>query len=667
MKEFRRIIGAILLVALLGSGSVAGAEPTAADHSEETMLMFVGETLPVVTVASRYPESPATAPAMVTVIGREEIRQRGYQTLAEALADQPGFFMAAGGRGTVPYLRGLRDSVLFLYDGVPITTDVTKNFAALDREISLAAVERIEIVRGPGSVLWGADAFAGVVNIVPRRGQRQAAEFSAGLLGGTQDLHGASLSWGQSRGRWDAFLALSGTRERFYADDYTAADQTGSETLDYSDYAELVGTLNFADWLRVSGRWSDFTRRYSMENDNRDLRWAGAKQAPFSQLKITASKAKGSSHYTLSGFLQTMDYQVRDADIERRQKNQVTHLELLWDKRFFNRGLFTLGASWRENRVKGAVVHDGFLPDLLAPEEPLFIPQAVQEDFSNRLLSAFSQFRYQLGKGEWWAGLRLDDHSQYERSISYSFGLHQPLTDNLRFKAAYGTAFRSPYSSQLFDNETFDPERISTASTQLAWTPGSGHALELTLFYSQLENHRSEDPYGGLSISSDRESYGVELAGRLRLADPLHLQANVFLHGDDGGVEQYHEVAYFVRPDGSRIPVFVGNWDEPIDQGPDWLANLGLNWQLGAAHNLFLSARIGGSYAYSYNKGSVEGSYDHPLLLDLYYRRPGFFTGRDSFSLRVTNLLDRDYQQADVFGPIAGPPLQASLLWQLQF
>ena len=152
-------------LALLLSVAVAPA----AAAPEETLLMFVGETAPVVTVASHSPETATNAPAMVTVVSREQIEANGYHTLAQLLADQSGFYIASGGRGSVPYLRGVRDSVLFLYDGVPLTTDVTKSFAPLDSEISLAAVDRVEIVRGPGSVLWGPDAFVGVVNIVPRR------------------------------------------------------------------------------------------------------------------------------------------------------------------------------------------------------------------------------------------------------------------------------------------------------------------------------------------------------------------------------------------------------------------------------------------------------------------------------------------------------------------
>ena len=57
-----------------------------------------------------------------------------------------------------------------LYE-VITTSDVTKSLHPFDRELSLASVKRLEIVRGPGSVLWGPDAFAGIVNVVPMTGK----------------------------------------------------------------------------------------------------------------------------------------------------------------------------------------------------------------------------------------------------------------------------------------------------------------------------------------------------------------------------------------------------------------------------------------------------------------------------------------------------------------
>ena len=108
---------------------------------------------------------------MANVITKEMMDQNGMFTLGQALEQMPGFYMAQKEWGTQPYLRGTPDSILFLYDTVPMQSDTSKSVHPLDEELSLAPVKRVEIIRGPGSVLWGADAFAGIVNIVPMTGK----------------------------------------------------------------------------------------------------------------------------------------------------------------------------------------------------------------------------------------------------------------------------------------------------------------------------------------------------------------------------------------------------------------------------------------------------------------------------------------------------------------
>lgn len=638
------------------------------DHSEETLLMFVGEIEPVVTVASRSPEAATTAPAVVTVVSHEQIAHQGYQTLAELLSDQPGFFIATNGRGSVPYLRGLRDSVLFLYDGVPLTTDVTKSFAPLDHEISLKTIERVEIVRGPGSVLWGPDAFAGVVNIVPRHG-RNHSDSEVALQAGNDNHLGATLAQGYAGSKWDGYLAISGLRQDYPQRNYTrqlSAQQVQTASVDNSEYAEAVASVSYADWLQISGRWSDFTHRYTMHSADEQISWAGEKQAPVNLIKTTINKIYGSSHYTLNAYVQETDYRVLDAGVERRQRNRVSHVELLWDRRLFGRGLLTLGASQRWNRVDGAVVSDGFLPEFLVPDYPLFVPTIEQKDFSSRLSSAFGQFRYKWDKTQAWLGLRLDDHSQYHNTLSYSLGLQHTFSDQLRLKCTFGNAFRSPYSSQLFDEQTFDPESIRTTSAQLVWSNTFGVAVELTLFHARVQNHRAEDVYGGLSAATKQESYGAELAATVPLPHNLTLSGGLSLLDGSNAKEHFKVVQYtYLRPDGSKVVVY-DQWDEALDQGPQWQGHVRLNYQLQPRHNLAITATCGDKTPYSYEKGTISGNYHHPLLIDLNYQRPGFIFDNETLTLHVTNMLDKNYQQADIYGPTHGAGVQVMFIWRLK-
>lgn len=636
------------------------------DPSIDTLLMFVGETNEAVTVASRTPEDPAIAPAVVTIVRREEITRRGYRTLAELLADQPGFYLLSGGRGTTPYLRGLRNSILFLYDGVPLTTDVTKNFAILDQEISLVAVDQVEIVRGAGSVLWGADAFSGVVNIVPRRGRTDSGgRVSLGL--GEKGNRGGNLSWGSAGRNWDLFLNLKGFidqgNEQYLA---IPADENGEASLENSRYGELVANLTSGDWLQISGRWSDFKHHYQMRNAADTILWDGVKEAPVNYLKTSISTSRGGSHYRLTGFVQETDYRVEDAGIDREQTNRVGHLEFLWDRRVFSRGIFTLGTSWRENRVTGALVQDVYLPGFLIPDETFFIPNIEQESFTNRLLSTYSQLRYRTEKGEWWAGIRLDDHSQYPETLTWTLGFYRSMGAHLGIKGVYGSAFRSPYSSQLFGQQDFEPESIKTASLQLSWQGEQGNSVELTLYHSHLTDHIEESPFG-LSLPANRNFYGLEGAIGIVLTPHLSLAGSLSLGHDDGSLENYQVlVATFLRPDGSREEIY-DSWSEPINQGPSWLARVSLKWCPASGHSLTVASRWGGDYSFSYDKGMTEEVFSYPLLIDMNYRCPGFLHGRDKIQLRVTNLTNRNYRQPDLYGYVTGDPMQISLSWEMRF
>ena len=648
------------LVVLYGS---CGGTAFAFDSKEETMLMLVGEVEPVITVASRQPETPSTAPALATVIGRDTIKKNGYRTLAELLADQPGFYIVGGGRGSVPYYRGIRNGILFMYDGVPITTDVTKSFTPLDLEYSLEPVKQIEITTGPGSVLWGTDAFAAVINIVPANG-RQNQGCGIGVGAGTQKYGRVYADFGHADEDLDLYLHAVDSCALYRNEHYLSTLGTISE-VDHSEYREIVGNINYGDWLHLSARWSDFERNFTMYDAVNDLIWDGSKETPFNYVKLSLSGSRGAEHYSLNGYLQQTDFRLRDADIERIQENITSHVEFLWDRRIFRRGLITAGASWRNNDVRGALVRDGFQPDFLKPSEQLFSPSLEQRNFSSDLFAAFTQLRYRIGGSELWLGGRYEDHSEYSNSFSYSMGIQTPLSDHLRLKTTYGTAYRSPYSRQLFNEASLDQEQISTLSSQLVWNPAQGYSYTLTLFYSHIKHHRSEDPYGGLSQEGRWDSFGGELSCRVPITDNLTLAAAFSWFEDNHGDDKYTVVAYsLVRPDGTRQDVYE-NWEQAANTAPQWSGNLSLDWSIGYRHNLVISAMTAGDVSAGYSKNSIRTSYSSPFLVNVSYTFKGWWN--DNVTLRITNLLDDDYTQPDVYGPVEGEPVTATFTWEWAF
>lgn len=145
-------------------------------------LSFVEE----VSAASRTTESVDDAPASVSIISSQELRAMGYPTVAEALRGVRGIYLSddrsystAGFRGfSKPGSYGNR--VLVLLDGQPMNDDyIWSSYIGTDGRVDIDDIERIEVVRGPGSVLYGSSAFFGVINLVTRsRTQPTHAEAS---------------------------------------------------------------------------------------------------------------------------------------------------------------------------------------------------------------------------------------------------------------------------------------------------------------------------------------------------------------------------------------------------------------------------------------------------------------------------------------------------------
>jgi vitamin B12 transporter len=142
----------------------------------------------LVVTATRVPTPVLDIPAGVSVVDRQSIEQRGYNSLAEALSAIPGIRVSqsggAGGAGSV-FVRGTNsDQVLVLIDGMPIN-DPSDPGAQFNFGVdTLGDVERIEIIRGPMAALYGSGAVGGVINLIMRKGHEPGMHVTGDLAGG---------------------------------------------------------------------------------------------------------------------------------------------------------------------------------------------------------------------------------------------------------------------------------------------------------------------------------------------------------------------------------------------------------------------------------------------------------------------------------------------------
>ena len=154
--------------------NAANAEPVDPFLEEETADLFRLER-EVVTVASRYSQTLQEAPSIVSVITEKDIRSMGYRNLTDVLRNIPGVYISVSKESrSLAWFRGVTSSdnnkILLLVDGVP-WYDGVYTHAWIDDVIPLFHVKQIEIVKGPGSAVYGTNAFSGVVNIVTKKAE----------------------------------------------------------------------------------------------------------------------------------------------------------------------------------------------------------------------------------------------------------------------------------------------------------------------------------------------------------------------------------------------------------------------------------------------------------------------------------------------------------------
>ncbi|WP_417780725.1 TonB-dependent receptor domain-containing protein [Stutzerimonas xanthomarina] len=448
-----------LAVALL-----PGAQVLAADTSHELPSMLV--------TSARQAEPRMQATAANTVFARADIERLQARSVPELLRRVPGIsFSSAGG---VPQLsvRGTSTAqTLVLVDGQRIASS-TSGFARLDY-LAIDNIERVEVIRGPRSSLYGADAIGGVIQIFTRSGEpglnpqvRLAAgsdhtfQRSLSLSGGTQQTRvhlGASLD----------------EREGFDA----TRDERGA---DRDDDGQRTRALH----LKLDHQFDTNWRAGMSLNDQRgeneyDDAYEFAPGAPQDEFQVSS----------YSGYL---DGQLSDAWNSRLELGrsfdrnravdsayndsllETTRHSAAWINRFSltEQQQLALGTDWYEDRLDATT--------------------AYQED-SRDNLAFFAQHSYQGGGFGTELGLRHDDNQQFGSHNSWNAAFSLPVGQSQRWILSYGEGFRAPTFTDLYappawgPNPDLEPETSKTY--ELQWRADfNGTLLEASLYRTDVED-----------------------------------------------------------------------------------------------------------------------------------------------------------------------------------
>ena len=440
-------------------------------------------TLPAVQVtATRTPTRIDEAISEVTVIERAQIERATGRTLAELLAQQPGVqFTANGGPGTASsvYLRGLEARhTLLLIDGVRYGS-ATLGTPAWDN-LPLDAIERIEIVRGPLSSLYGSDAVGGVIQIFTRRsapGLHANGNLTLGSKASRQV--GAGLSFGQ--GAIDGALQLQHTRTRGFSAT-NANEPFGSFNPDDDGFRQnsLTGQLG----ISFGAGWRADARVLSSHGETQYDDGPGADSRAALRSEVLALELGG------------------PVTTAWRSKLRVSRSTDAYETLASASAFTDLGSTatvQQQIAWENSVITPVGTALLIAEHVRQKVSRAVTPyDVSDRTINSLGLgLDGRAGRHTWQASLRHDRNSQFGAQTTGALGYGFDITPTWRAAASYGTSFVAPSFNQLyypaFGNPDLLPEEGKQAEISLRWA-ADGHELRGAYFDNRIRGYISSGP-----------------------------------------------------------------------------------------------------------------------------------------------------------------------------
>jgi len=609
---------ALSLAAFQGVGlGPLGFGEAAAQEAEDT----------IVVTGSRTPAAQTEIAAPILVITGEELRARGTQFVLEALRQAPGVAVnRSSGPGGLTQIR-MRGSeanhVLVLLDGVELSDPVTGEFDF--NALLTLDIERIEVLRGEASSLWGSDAIGGVISIITRKGSgapRMDTRFGVGSF---------STATGQATvsGGGETFDYLVGAA--FYDTDGTNSAREGSETEDF----QVGGLAVNLGWqpldileLRATGQYRKSDTQFDSDSD-----FDGRLEDIDTSTEKEAINLRGEGRLSLFGGAWTHKAGVAYTEVTRDnfapgQTGRLYGDRLRFDYQSTVQFTTDVGVPLAHT-LTGAVEHED---ESFSARDSLFA--AAEQDRSIDQTSYVGEYRLGIAERVFFsAALREDDNDRFDDATTYSFGLSVPLRETgTRLHASYGTGIKNPSFYELFGffpgsfvgNPKLDPETSKGFDIGVEQSFAGGRAVvDVTYFEATLEDEIFTDfgvfPSTARNRTTESERKGVEISLSASLSEALTLNgAYTYVDSEEDGADEARR--------------------------PEHIASLYVNYVRGS-HQFNLGADYNGEQ--EDNDFAVFPSrrvtLDAFTLLSATYRYA--FNDRMSLFVEGDNLLDEDYEE----------------------
>jgi outer membrane receptor protein involved in Fe transport len=533
-----RAISWLFLFAMACGSSAAAQQSAPGDLSEESIQDLLKLKVESVYGAAKFLQKAEDAATAVTVISADEIQKHGYRTLADVLRAVRSFYVINDRNYSYVGVRGLsipgdyNARILFLLDGHRVNENIFDGaYVGTEFPVDLDLIERIEIIRGPDSSVYGAGALAAVINVITKRGRDlNALEVSAD-----------AASWNSYKGRLtfgDRFddgleTLLSGTfynsqghRQLFFPEFDTPATNHGiAENADgdqaYSAFADIIYRDLNIHIVGDSRTKHVPTASFGTVFDDPRNQTTDARRYVDVQYHHTFGpwETLGRLSYDWYGYHGIYVYDYAGKGIPPYTENydaaDGTWLDFQGDasRVFFQRHKVTFGAEFRQDIRQQQINYD---------IQPYYL--YFDSHRSVRLGALYFQDKYSLRSNlALLVGLRSDWHSFYGNTLSPRGGVHFNPTPNTDIKADYSRAFRAPNDYEAFyagnnsntANPSLRPERIQSWEVDVERHFGGTYSVSGAGFLNHIDDliTQSIDPLTGNPIytnSTQVQTKGIE-------------------------------------------------------------------------------------------------------------------------------------------------------------
>jgi len=565
----------------------------------------------VVITASKTPTSERETTKPVTTITRAEIQKNPGLSVSELLNRQTGIMIngavSSPGKDKSVYLRGAATQyTLVLIDGFPVTDPSSEGGAFDLRLLSLENVERIEIVKGSMSTLYGSDAIAGVINIITKKPEKGPVNANAKMAIGSYNTNELSLGVNGTTiaGSYNVNLSRSFTEgiseaegDDFNKDGYERYFGSAELNFNFMDGFTLSPFLNYSNYQGDydAGAFADAENSYEADLINTGLRF-----------RYNSNKLEVKGAATLT-------------DTERKFTDDF--------------GVFNPQATLWNNDLYGvySFSEDVRLLSGLNYQDLSFELNGIDE--GSNIISPYVTLYLGTDFGlNTELGMRLNEHSEYGSNWNFNVSPVYNISEDLKFLTSLSSGFKAPTLNELFGpfgaNPGLEPQTSLTFDAGLEYRSSStGLSAGVNYFIRSIEQLISYDSSVGYVNVNEQNDLGLEVTGSYTWPDT---RVTIFYNYLDGAITREGEEFdnLIRRPDHSF------GWGIEQNIGSDLLMDLNGKF-IGEREDLFFNMS-------TFQNETVELESYVLLNLSINYDLPNF---NARFFTSLNNILDANYQE----------------------